>query len=60
MLGFNVHVAGMTHLFYLLRGIQRVQGATCRHRRHPAISIPQLHIIINNLRLYTPVIVVTV
>ena len=53
MMGFNVHVAGMTHLFYLLRGIRRVQVATRRRHVRPAISIPQLNIIINHLRLYT-------
>ena len=36
-----------------LRGIRRVQGATRRRPARPAISIPQLNIIINHLRLYT-------
>ena len=45
MCGDPAHISGMPRLFYLLRGIRRVQGVTFRRARRMPITVTQLFII---------------
>ena len=49
MCGFDSRISGMTQLFYILRGIRRVQGSRFTRPRRPAITINHLVTIIHFL-----------
>ena len=45
MCGDSAHISSMSRLFYLLRGIRRIQGNLFRRHRRTPITVSQLHLI---------------
>ena len=48
--GYQIQISHMTQLYYLLRGVRRVQGNSRRRPRRPPITVPSLYRILSYIQ----------